>query len=264
MTFDLKAYAARIDYCGEMEPTLHTLTNLHLAHATHIPFENLDILLGRPIRIDLESIWAKLVAGRRGGYCFEQNTLFAAVLEAIGFRVTRLAARVRMGVAAPPRPRSHMLLGVDLEAERYLADVGFGSGLMQPIPHRLGEVSRQFAWSYRVREDGAVNVLQTMTPEGWMDLHSFTFEKQSAVDYEVANYYTSTNPHSPFVNRIVVARVEPEVRWMLLNRQLLEITPDGRKATIVPDDDALLEVLADRFEVSFPSGTRFKYDGGLP
>src|SRR5271169_2357064 len=106
MTLDLAAYARRIGHPGELAPTLETLKNLHLAHATHIPFENLDILLGQPIRLDLESLWAKLVTGGRGGYCFEQNALFAAVLETIGFRVTRLAARVRMG-AAQVRPRSH-------------------------------------------------------------------------------------------------------------------------------------------------------------
>src|ERR1700756_4948956 len=92
---DLKAYSARIGYTGAFAPTAETLAELHLAHATHIPFENADILLGRPIRLDQESLQAKLVAQRRGGYCFEQNLLFAAALEELGFRVTRLAARVR-------------------------------------------------------------------------------------------------------------------------------------------------------------------------
>jgi arylamine N-acetyltransferase len=89
------------------------LEAVHRAHAVAIPFENLDVRLGRPIRLDLASLQAKLVAGRRGGYCFEQNTLFAAALEALGFRVTRLAARVRLG-AARLLPRTHMLLGVDV------------------------------------------------------------------------------------------------------------------------------------------------------
>src|SRR5258706_15142470 len=90
---DLDAYLSRIGHRGVHEPTLATLQALHLAHATHIPFENLDILLGRPIRIDLASLQAKLVFGGRGGYCFEQNTLFAAVLQELGFDVTLLAAR---------------------------------------------------------------------------------------------------------------------------------------------------------------------------
>ena len=155
MPVDLQAYAARIEYGGEFTPTLATLRELHLAHATHIPFENLDILLGRPIRLDLESVAAKLIDARRGGYCFEQNALFAAVLEAIGFRVTRLAARVRMG-ATEVRPRSHMLLAVDVESERWLADVGFGGeGLLLPVRLKVGEVERHFGWQYRViAEDG--------------------------------------------------------------------------------------------------------------
>ncbi len=133
MTIDLKAYLERLEYRGELAPTLETLKRLHFAHATHIPFENLEILLGRPIKLDRESLWTKMVTGRRGGYCFEQNALFATVLEELGFRVTRLAARVRLGVKEI-RPRSHMLLAVEIEGNRWLADVGFGGeGLLHPL-----------------------------------------------------------------------------------------------------------------------------------
>src|SRR5688500_1067883 len=92
---DLAAYLARVGLATAPAPTAAGLAELHLAHATHIPFENLDVLLGKPIRLDLASLQQKLVRDRRGGYCFEQNLLFAAVLEAVGFRVSRLAARVR-------------------------------------------------------------------------------------------------------------------------------------------------------------------------
>src|SRR5690349_15099497 len=127
---DLDAYLDRIGYAGPRLPTRRVLEGLHLAHTTHVPFENLDILLGRPIRLDLDSLQAKLVRDRRGGYCFEQNTLFAAGLEQMGFAVTRLAARVRFG-ASRLLPRTHMLLRVDVEGEPFLADVGFGgSGLL--------------------------------------------------------------------------------------------------------------------------------------
>ena len=94
---DLPAYLRRIEYAGERKASRAVLEALHQAHVTHIPFENLDILLGRAIALDLDSLQAKLVAGRRGGYCFEQNLLFAAVLRAFGFTVTQLAARVRLG-----------------------------------------------------------------------------------------------------------------------------------------------------------------------
>jgi N-hydroxyarylamine O-acetyltransferase len=254
MPVDLQAYAARIEYGGEFTPTLATLRNLHLAHATHIPFENLDILLGRPIRLDLESITAKLIDARRGGYCFEQNALFAAVLEAIGFRVTRLAARVRMG-ATEVRPRSHMLLAVDVEGEHWLADVGFGGdGLLLPVRLKAGE-----AEGYRVIADSGLHVLQTLRPEGWFDLYSFTLEEQYAVDYEVSNHFTSTYPSSPFVNRLIVQRPGEDVRLTLVNRQLMEQRPDGVSEITLADDDAVLETLAERFGLRFPAGTRFAY-----
>src|SRR4051812_7385068 len=109
---DVDAYLQRIDYAGERRPTLAVLDALHLAHATHIPFENLDVLLGKPPKLDLDSLQAKLVRGGRGGYCFEQNLLFAAALEAVGFRVTPLAARVRFG-STRVNSRTHMTLLVE-------------------------------------------------------------------------------------------------------------------------------------------------------
>src|SRR5881398_483010 len=117
---DLDAYLARIGYQGGLSPTAAVLKALHSAHVFSIPFENLDILLGRPILLDLESLQAKLVHGKRGGYCFEQNLLFAAVLEQLGFAVTRLAARVRRG-AARLLPRTHMTLRVEVEGAAWLA-----------------------------------------------------------------------------------------------------------------------------------------------
>jgi N-hydroxyarylamine O-acetyltransferase len=256
---DLQAYAARIEYGGEFTPTLATLRDLHLAHATHIPFENLDILLGRPIRLDLDSIRAKLIDARRGGYCFEQNALFAAVLETIGFRVTRLAARVRMG-ATEVRPRSHMSLAVDVQGERWLADVGFGGeGLLLPVRLDSSEPNRHFAWQYRVVLDGGLYVLQSLRPEGWLDLYSFTLEEQHAVDYEVSNYFTSTYPSSPFVNKLVVQRPGKEIRLTLVNRQLTEQRPDRVSEIMLMDDDVVLETLAERFGLEFPAGTRFAY-----
>ena len=248
MPVDLKAYAARIEYGGEFTPTLATLRDVHLAHATRIPFENLDILLGRPIRLDIESLTTKLIDARRGGYCFEQNALFAAVLEAIGFRVTRLAARVRMG-ATEIRPRSHMLLAVDVDGGKWLADVGFGGdGLLLPVQLKADEVQQHFGWQYRVIVEGGLYVLQSLRPEGWLDLYSFTLEEQYAADYEVSNYFTSTFPASPFVTRLVAQRPGKDVRLTLVNRQLTEQRPDGSSETTLADDDAVLEALAERFD----------------
>jgi N-hydroxyarylamine O-acetyltransferase len=260
MTIDLGTYAERIDYRGDFTPTVETLRKLHLAHATHLTFENLDILLGLPIKLDLESLWAKLIVGRRGGYCFEQNAMFAAILEKVGFRVTRLAARVRMG-SKEIIARTHMLLSVEAGGEPWLADVGFGGeGLLTPIRLRFDEETQSFAWKHRLILDPPFHVLQTMHPSGWFDLYAFTLEEQYPADYELANYFISTNPRSPFVNMIFVSRPEPEVHWTLMNRRLTEQRATGSTTTIVPDDDALLTVLAQRFGLNFPPGTRFRYD----
>src|SRR5690349_4449816 len=202
MPIDLDSYRARIGYDGPLAPKAEVLRALHFAHATHIPFENLDVLLRQPIRLDEESLWAKLVRGRRGGYCFEHNAVFAAVLEASGFRVRRLAARVRYGTSGV-RPRLHMLLLVEAEGEPWLADVGFGGdGLVQPIPFRTDREAPQFAWKYRLAAESPNYVLQSWKPEGWIDLYAFGLEEHYPIDFEVGNYYTSTHPESYFRKRL--------------------------------------------------------------
>jgi N-hydroxyarylamine O-acetyltransferase len=258
MGVDLAAYAERIGYGGEFRADLETLRALHLSHATHIPFENVDVLMGRPIELDLESLSRKLIDARRGGYCFEQNTLFAAVLEQCGFRVKPLAARVRWGApAGGVRPRSHMLLAVEADGETQIADAGFGGeGLLWPVPLRIGETAEQGVWRYRVVREGDLYVLQSGTPEGWLDLYSFTLEAQYPVDYQVANYYTSTHPNSVFRRMLLVQMPAPELRLALVNRKLVERTREGVKETLLADDGALLEVLATRFGMRFPEGTR--------
>ena len=122
-SFDLDAYLHRVGDAGPVGPDLETLRRLQAAHLGAIPFENLDVRLGRPVGLDLASLQAKLVRRRRGGYCFEQNTLFAAVLRAIGFDLRTLEARVRPPGATSPLPRTHMLLRVDVGGDPWLADV---------------------------------------------------------------------------------------------------------------------------------------------
>ena len=256
---DMDAYLRRIGYAGELLPCHAVLTALHLAHATRIPFENLDILLGRPIRLDLPSLQAKLVNGGRGGYCFEQNLLFAAVLQHVGFPVTPLAARVCYRTRRI-LPRTHMLLLVQAEGSRWLADVGFGAeGLLLPVPFSPGQPARQFAWSYRVREEPGRWVLQAWREEDWVDLYSFTLEPQTMADYEMANYYTSTHPDSRFVQTLTVQLPAPEVRYVLRNREF--ITDWGTRVTskVLADDQELLRVLAESFGLHFAPGTRFRF-----
>jgi N-hydroxyarylamine O-acetyltransferase len=258
---DLDAYLRRIAYHGDLRPAPGVLEALHLAHATHIPFENLDILLGRPIPLDLGRLQAKLVRGERGGYCFEQNLLFAAVLREVGFAVTPLAARVRYGTRRV-LPRTHMLLHVAADGEAWVADVGFGGkGLLLPVPFVADQVAAQFSWAYRLVEERGQWVLQSLQEGGWLDLYAFTLEPQELADYELANYFTSTHPASPFTNTITVQLPTPSARYVLRNREFSVEQGDTVTSRLLADDRELLQVLAATFGLRFPAGTRFSHLG---
>lgn len=254
---DLDAYLARIGYAGPTTPTLETLRALHLAHALSIPFENLDLFLGRSIRLDLEHLQEKLVKDRRGGYCFEHNTLFAAVLERLGFTVTTLAARVRFG-NTKVLPRTHMLLKVDLEDAAWLADVGFGGeGLLGPVPLVPGAETKQGAWTYRVDREGELRVLQSWRVEGWFDLYSFTLEPQYPVNYEMANWFVSTYPDSIFLKTMTVQKSTPTGRYALRGYELSVDRGGGDRSTRTIADVDLPPLLAEAFGLDFPPGTLF-------
>jgi N-hydroxyarylamine O-acetyltransferase len=254
---DLDAYLRRVGYSGDLAPTRAVLEGLHLAHATHIPFENLDIHLGRPIRLDLDSLQAKLVRDRRGGYCFEQNLLFAAVLEHVGFGVRRLAARVRLG-ATRLLARTHMVMEVSAEGESWLADAGFGAGgLLGPVPLAKGQSIERYGRTHRVCPGTGYLVLQARHGDGWQDLYAFTREPQQLVDYEMASYYVSTHPDSVFVRTLTAQRETLEAGYALRGYDLT-IARDGVVTThTIPDDDERLRVLAEIFGLEFPPGTRF-------
>jgi N-hydroxyarylamine O-acetyltransferase len=255
---DLDAYLARIGERPPLAPTLEGLVSLHRAHCAAIPFENLDILLGREVALDRPALEAKLVRARRGGYCFEQNTLLQAALEALGFRVTALAARVRSG-ATQIRPRTHMLLRVDLPEGAFVADAGFGAdGLVHPIPLAEGSETWVGFAGHRLRREGDQWVLEGNTAGEWTDLYAFTLEPHHPVDFVMANHFTSTYPRSPFVLNLTAQRTRPERRTVLRNRDLVVREEGAVAATTVRDPDHLLEVLASHFDLVFPAGTRFR------
>lgn len=260
---NLDAYRRRIEYAGALAPTREVLDALHLGHATHIHFENLDILLGRPIALDLERLEQKLVGDGRGGYCFEQNTLFAEVLRHVGFAVTPLAARVRFRTR-DVLPRTHMLLLVDIEGERRIADVGFGAdGLFQSVPLVPDVETCQFAWTYRVVEEGSGYVLQSKHRRQWTDLYGFTLEPQYPVDFEMANHYTSTHPGSRFVQTLIAQKMTQDARTVLRNRNLFIDTGSHVDARLLGGIAEILETLAEEFNLHFPADTRFRLPEGV-
>jgi len=214
-TIDLDAYLARIGYEGPLDPSLATLAKLHELHPRAIPFENLSPFAGVTPALDPASLEEKLVRDGRGGWCFEQNLLFALALEAIGFQVTRLAARVRMGVSAGvTRPRSHCLLRVPLEGADYIADVGFG-GLTLTGPLRMASEGEQSTphEPHRVTGIGqGVRLVEAKVAGDWVPLYSFEPHEQQVADYEVSNWYLSHHPDSHFVKSLAIARALPGER----------------------------------------------------
>lgn len=254
--FNLEAYLARIGYRGRLDATAESLHGLHLAHAVSIPFENLDIQMGLPIHLDLASLQDKMVHRRRGGYCFEQNTLFQAALKAVGFNPRPCEARVRFGNVVDTA-RTHMLLLVGVGSTEFLCDVGFGGeGLLHPVPMD-GAEHAQFLATYRVVPEGNLQVLQSLQPEGWFDLYAFVPEAREPIDFEVANWYTSTHPQSRFVTTLTAQLPTPEARYVLRNRTL--VTNRGSVPEIRELEDAeLFEVLKNRFGLEVVPGTRLR------
>jgi N-hydroxyarylamine O-acetyltransferase len=248
---DVDRYLARLDEHGPLPADLDTLRRLHRAHLARIPFENLDIFLGRQIPLDLDSLQAKLVDRQRGGYCFEHNLLFAALLDRLGYQVTRLAGRVRMG-STKILPRIHMLLRVEVGGGPWLADVGFGGeGLREPLPLVDGATARQDGWTYRLtRNDRNEWVLATLHSDGWFDLYDFTLEPQHHIDYVMANHYTATYPRSPFVGQIVIQRVAPDAYIALQQLELKETHPDGATRTRQLNTAEVGQQLANTFSIT--------------
>ena len=255
---DLEAYFRRIDYRGPREPVLDSLIGIHAHHVARIPFENLDVLLRRPIRLDPASLTHKLIDQKRGGYCFEQNGLMAYLLRALGFRLTPLAARVRWGVAdTVETSRSHMLLKVDVDKGPYLVDVGFGGhtpGIPLQLEPELEQVTPQGLYRLAQREplqsEFQVYELQIRAREGWTPLYRFTLEPQLRPDYEVANWWVSTHPDSIFVRGLMAARQESDRRYTLLNNQFATRHSDGRaEEWTLSTIDELAGVLRDYFHL---------------
>jgi N-hydroxyarylamine O-acetyltransferase len=258
---NLDAYFRRISYSGPRTPTLATLHALCAAHVKAVPFENLDLLLGRAIDLSDQAVDAKLIDAGRGGYCFEHNTLFLRVLESLGFQVRPLSARVRLQRARDfTPPRTHVFVGVDLEGERWLADVGVGglaptaallidSDAEQPTPHEPRRIVRE----------GGLLFHQAKLGEAWSDVCEFTLEEMPAIDREVANWFTSAHPKSHFLNRLLVARaLDDGGRATLLNRQFTLRKRGGESTTqVLNSPEELLGVLAEQFALRFPAGTTF-------
>ncbi|MFC5723606.1 arylamine N-acetyltransferase [Streptomyces gamaensis] len=259
---DPDAYCARIRYGGGRRPTAATLRGLQRAHTAAVCFENADIALGRDIPLDIASLERKLVHAGRGGYCFEQNLFFAAVLEQLGFPVTRHLARVRRG-GPGTRYRSHVVLLVEADGRTWLCDVGFGDeGPLEPLPFTPGARLTVGDWTWRLdREEAAPAragldggaaewVLRSARPDGWFDVYALRLERQEPADFEVAHYYTAHHPDSFFTGRLVAQRGDEHVRHTLTDRVLKARYADGRvlRTDLAPDE--VVHVLRGTFGIT--------------
>jgi N-hydroxyarylamine O-acetyltransferase len=256
--FRLDKYLTRIGFGGTIAPDFATLAAIHAAHVDAIPFEGLDPLLGRPVNLDLASLQEKLVDLRRGGYCFEQNALFKAALEAIGFEVTGLGGRVRW--MSPPDsplgPKTHMMLRVELPEGPYLADVGFGVCVLDsPLQLKTDLEQRTAMGTYRLSEADGLLSLSAKQPAGWRTMYVFDLEPQIQSDYELGNYYTSTSPRAPFTGTLIMERVSADKRYKLVNRRLTIEARDGQVIfeRSIGSADELRRVLDETFNVAPPA-----------
>jgi N-hydroxyarylamine O-acetyltransferase len=263
---DLDAYLRRIGHSGPTEPSEAALAALHRGHLAAIPFENLDIMLGRGVQVDLDSIQAKLVHARRGGYCYEHGQLFGAVLERLGFGVDRLLARVGPD-GEPARPRTHLTLRVTAGSGIWLADVGFGSSPPGPLSLRRPQAGRPQAggpqaggpqdldgWVYEVVPDEETEgtwKLRELQGRDWVTLYRFEDQRVYPADVAMSNHFTSTSPESWFTWQPIVVRRDRDAIVSLVGRTCTVTRPGHVKERRQLTDDEFAAALTDVFALTF-------------
>jgi len=256
---NLAAYLARLNYSGRTEPTLETLNALHLAHLYTVSFENLDIHLGCRIVLDEEKLFDKIVTQRRGGYCYELNGLFAALLRELGFDVSMLSAGVYEVEHNRFSPDTdHMTLLVRLD-EPWLADVGFGDSFREPLRLNESRDQTQNGVSYRLVCDGNEWRMMERGSDGkWTDGYLFTLHPRRLLDFTFGNHYQQTSPDSHFTQKRVCSRATPEGRVTLSNMKLI-ITANGRREErLLANEAEYRAALNEHFGITLPAEAAFK------
>ena len=251
-----RLYLQRLGYDAPPAPTLQTLQALQLRHVCTFAFESLSTLMHVPVPIDLPSVEQKVLLEGRGGYCYELNQMFLALLQELGFDARGITGRVVMG--GPPEAhtaRTHRLSLVTLEGVRYISDVGFG-GMVPSSPLQLDTDTVQATAHepYRLTFDGQGSyTLWAQVAGEWRGLYVFDLQVQAAIDYEIGNWYVSTHPDSPFVGQLKVARLAPGKRHTLNNASYAVHYLDrpSEKRTLESADE-LLDLLTATFGVRVP------------
>jgi N-hydroxyarylamine O-acetyltransferase len=253
---DLALYLQRLGFDTPPAPTLETVRQLQLRHTGVFPFENLTTLSGEPVLIDLPSIEKKVLHAGRGGYCYELNHLYLALLQALGFDARGISGRVVMGQPEGAWPaRTHRLSLVSLDGVRYISDVGFG-GMVPTAPLLLDSTDEQLTphESYRIEQHADGYTLRARVAGEWRAMYIFDLQRQEDVDYTVGNWYVSTHPESPFARQLMVARTGEGWR-RTLNNGSFAIHRMGRDSERrqVADVQELIGVLESEFDIRVPA-----------
>ena len=223
---EIEAYLKRIGYSGAREPSVETLRLLHLAHLLTVPFENLDIPLGRPIVLSLPSFYDKIVRRRRGGFCYELNGLFGWLLKEFGFAVRILSARVFNG-ARPGPEFDHLVLLIEMD-EPLIADVGFGDSFLEPLRLDIDEPQVQYGSAYRLTGSDSERIIQRRRESVWEPIYVFSLTPRRLFEFKSMCQYHQTSPESIFTRKKLCSLARPEGRITLSNNQLV-MTAGGRR-----------------------------------
>jgi N-hydroxyarylamine O-acetyltransferase len=246
---DTRVFLERIGYAGPTAPTAETLREIHRAHMLTVPFENLDIGLGRKIVCDEESFVRKIVERRRGGFCYELNGAFAVLLRELGFKVTLLSARVARDDGSASPEFDHLALIVDLD-EPWLADVGFGDSFNEPLRMTPGIEQSQGRRKFRiVEESGGLHMEMAEPGEAWKRQYSFTLTPRQFTDFAGMCHYHQTSPESHFTQKRICSKATPEGRITLSDRNLIVTRNGKRKEKLLASEDEWRATLQEKFGI---------------
>ena len=258
MEMDIQGYLRRINYRSERAPTAATLRELHRAHLLAVPFENLDIHLGRPISLDQEALFDKIVTRRRGGFCYELNGLFALLLRQLGFDVTLISAGVARGDGSFGPEFDHLTLLVripaeptllNLQSEMWLVDVGFGDSFREPLRFIEAIEQEQDGRAYRLDRDGEHFTLMQRDGVGWEPQYRFTLQPHTQAAYTDMCHYHQTSPASSFTRKRVCTLARPDGRVTLSDLELIVTAHGERIEQVLPDELAFQAALREHFGI---------------
>jgi N-hydroxyarylamine O-acetyltransferase len=251
---DVEAYLRRIQYDGHRDPSPATLRGLHRQHLFTVPFENLDIPLGNPIQLDPGPLYQKIVVRRRGGYCYELNSLFHDLLEAMGFNMCMLSAQVRREDGGFGPDYDHMLLKVSLD-HPWIADVGFGESFVDPLPLLPGAGQSEHGKLFGVANEDGFWELFKQDKDDRVALYRFENVPRQLSDFEEMNRYQQTSPESGFMGRRVCSRATPDGRITLAGMRLIVTRIGQREERMLQGEDELRQCLSEQFGIEFDPST---------